>query len=85
MSAADPEQLGQLYKAAGFDLLANNTGAIRKAETAARNYEELPRQDYSLYSMYAPTDVVRTENCRIPPPMDAVTALIPARIRLVRQ
>jgi len=78
LKAADPEQLGLIYREAGLQFLAANIEPLRRATTAAHNYQELPAEDYQLYSDFL-TRAIEPEDCVVSPPDDALVVLVAAR------
>lgn len=76
--AADPEQMEQMYRAAGMEMLAKNAEPLRRAAVAAQQYQELPTDDYALYANFL-TRAVKLKNCVIPPPDEAVSVLVAAQ------
>ena len=46
LSMTDPENLRQLYSAAGLEMLADNIAPLQRAATARQRFVELPLADY---------------------------------------
>lgn len=78
LQASDPQQLEEVYRAAGLDMQADNAGPIGRAHVAAKNYEEMPTEVYKLYANFL-TQVVKLKNCLIPLPEEALSVLVVAR------
>lgn len=78
LQASDPDKLGQLYRDAGLELLANNVEPLRRLATARRQYVELSSADYETYAGYL-SHINALETCDIPPPESLLPVFIGVR------